>query len=73
MQQQKYEDAIALVAPIANSDRNDNLAVESRMIQGVCSRNVKRYDESIRAFQKVIDAKPEGTRSRMLCTSKDWR
>lgn len=60
MQQQKYEDAIALVAPIANSDRNDNLAVESRMIQGVCSRNVKRYDESIRAFQKVIDAKPEG-------------
>lgn len=56
IQQEAYQPALELIAPLAQSDRTDSLGAESKIAVAICLRQLNRSSEALATLDKLSTA-----------------
>ena len=60
MQQDKFQPALDALKPLLAENRQDSIAMEAILAQGVCLRKLGQIDDAHLALKRFMDAKPTG-------------
>jgi TolA-binding protein len=57
----EFESAAAILAPLAEPNRRDSIANESRLVLAVCYRQTGQLDDSARSIEQLLSNNPDAT------------